>query len=102
MIRAPASPPVRAPAAAVLCHRPWPRHAPSLLACLRALGASGAASAELGLHPGEHDDEDLARYRWGYRWGDELDALCAPEARRAVERAGFGLGSYAALAGAET
>ena len=61
------------------------------------LGAHGAQSVELGIHPGEHDDADLARYEWGYRWGDELDALVSPEARDAVERNGFTLGSYAAL-----
>jgi len=70
---------------------------PALLGCLRALGAGGTSSAELGLHPGEPDDAELARYRWGYRWGDELEALCAPEARAEVERGGFTLGSYATL-----
>jgi predicted glycoside hydrolase/deacetylase ChbG (UPF0249 family) len=69
----------------------------ALVRTIDALGASGAATAELGLHPGEHDDVDLDRYEWGYRWGDELDALVAPEARAAVERNGFTLGSYAAL-----
>jgi predicted glycoside hydrolase/deacetylase ChbG (UPF0249 family) len=61
------------------------------------LGASGAPTVELGIHPGEHDDVALARYEWGYRWGDELDALVAPATREAVDRAGFTLGSYAAL-----
>jgi len=61
------------------------------------LGGSGAQSVEVGTHPGEHDDDDLTRYEWGYRWSDELDALLSPEARAAVERNGFTLGSYAAL-----
>ena len=62
------------------------------------LGATSAQTAELGVHPGEHADADLHRYEWGYRWGDELDALVAPEAREAVRKAGFTLGSFAALA----
>jgi predicted glycoside hydrolase/deacetylase ChbG (UPF0249 family) len=61
------------------------------------LGASGAATAEIGIHPGEHGDADLARYEWGYRWGDELDALLSDRARAAVEAAGFTLGTFAAL-----
>lgn len=54
--------------------------------------------ADLTTHPGADPDPDRSRYRWGYRWTDELDALCAPEARRAVERAGFTLTNYARLA----
>lgn len=68
-----------------------------LTGVIEQLGASGARAAEIGVHPGEHADTDLARYEWGYRWGDELDALLAPEARAAVARAGFTLGSFAAL-----
>jgi predicted glycoside hydrolase/deacetylase ChbG (UPF0249 family) len=69
----------------------------ALVRTIDALGATGAVSAELGLHPGEHEDPDLGRYEWGYRWGDELDALVSPAARAAVARNGFTLGSYAAL-----
>ena len=47
--------------------------------------------------PGEADDADLARYQWGYEWGDELAALTSPTARDAVARAGFRLGTYADL-----
>ena len=68
-----------------------------LAAAIEQLGAAGETTAELGVHPGEHGDPDLARYEWGYRWGDELDALVAPDAREAVRRAGFTLGSFAAL-----
>ena len=71
---------------------------PALVACIAALGATGAATAELGLHPGEGGDPDLERYQWGYRWGEELEAVCSAEARLAVERAGFALGTYEALA----
>lgn len=62
-----------------------------------ALGAGGARTAEIGIHPGEHGDPDLARYKWNYRWGDELDALLSADARTAVARAGFTLGSFADL-----
>lgn len=69
----------------------------ALTRTIDALGATGASTAELATHPGERDDADLARYEWGYLWGDELDAVTAPEARAAVERNGFTLGSYASL-----
>ena len=74
----------------------------ALVRTIDGLGATGASSAELGLHPGEHGDVDPARYEWGYRWGDELDALTSPAARDAVARNGFTLGSYAALVRAES
>jgi predicted glycoside hydrolase/deacetylase ChbG (UPF0249 family) len=61
------------------------------------LAAAGVPSAEIGCHPGRDVDPERRRYRWGYAWGDELAALRAPEARRAVERAGFRLGSFADL-----
>jgi chitin disaccharide deacetylase len=67
---------------------------PAMAAAVARLGAIGAPSAELGTHPGERDDPDLARYEWGYRWPQELDALIAPDVRTAVERAGLVLGSY--------
>ena len=71
--------------------------APQLVDVIAQLAATGATTAELGVHPGEHGDADLVRYEWGYRWGDELDALVSPESRGAVDRAGFTLASYAAL-----
>jgi predicted glycoside hydrolase/deacetylase ChbG (UPF0249 family) len=70
----------------------------ALVATIGALASTGAASAEVGIHPGEEGDPDLARYEWGYQWGDELAALCSPAARRAVDDSGFTLGSFAALA----
>jgi len=61
--------------------------------------ARGAPSAELGTHPGEAEDPDRHRYRWGYRWGDELALLTSPAARRSVETRGFSLGGYRGLGG---
>ncbi len=69
----------------------------ALVQTIDRLGAADAQSAEIGIHPGEHGDAALGRYEWGYRWGDELDALVSPDVRAAVERNGFTLGSYAAL-----
>lgn len=69
----------------------------TLVEVIRRLGAGHAAAAEIGIHPGEHGDAELDRYAWGYRWGDELDALTAPEVRAEVARRGFRLGSFAAL-----
>ena len=67
-------------------------------AALARLGASGAPVCELSAHPGEADDPARHRYRWDYRWEDELDALTSPGATDAVARHGFTLGSYADLA----
>lgn len=61
------------------------------------LAGTGARTAEIGLHPGEPDDADLARYEWGYHWDDEFEALLAASTREAIARAGFTLGTFAAL-----
>ncbi|MFN2505707.1 MAG: ChbG/HpnK family deacetylase [Acidimicrobiales bacterium] len=64
---------------------------------LGSLAAHGADTVELTVHPGEPEDPDRARYRWGYRWHDELDALIGPSAHHAVAESGFTLGTYADL-----
>lgn len=67
----------------------------------RALGRLAAVDAptvELSAHPGEADDPDRDRYRWAYRWGDELETLTSTWARAAIESSGFLLGTYADLA----
>ncbi|MCA1846898.1 MAG: ChbG/HpnK family deacetylase [Actinobacteria bacterium] len=73
-------------------------------ACLRRMlarmAARGRPSVELTVHPGEDEDPDRVRYRWGYRWPEELDALIGGPARQAVADYGFTLGTYADLAGA--
>ena len=68
-----------------------------LVAAIDRLAATGAPTAELATHPGEADDPDLERYRWGYHWAEELEALCSPAARHAVDRHGFRLGTYGDL-----
>jgi predicted glycoside hydrolase/deacetylase ChbG (UPF0249 family) len=67
---------------------------PSVLA---RLADHGHANAELTVHPGEGEDQDRARYQWGYQWEDELSALVGPVAKRAVADAGFTLATYADL-----
>lgn len=61
--------------------------------------AVNAGSFEIAVHPGSAIDPDRARYRWGYKWSDELDALVDPDVRKAAERLGLKLGSYADLGG---
>lgn len=68
-----------------------------LAAALDGFLARGAATAELNAHPGEGEDGERHRYRWGYRWADELAVLTGAEARRAIEARGFTLGTYASL-----
>ena len=65
-----------------------------VLDALGRLARGDGAVVELSGHPGERSDPDRHRYAWDYRWGDELDALCAPVVRAAVERHGFRLGTY--------
>lgn len=59
------------------------------------LARSGASTCEMWMHPGTADDPERARYRWNYRWSDELDALCSAEARAAVQQSGLRLTTYA-------
>lgn len=67
-----------------------------------ATGASSTPlSAELATHPGRPSAADRQRYRWGYRWEDELEALCAESVRSAIDAAGFRLGTFADLAPAQ-
>jgi predicted glycoside hydrolase/deacetylase ChbG (UPF0249 family) len=69
-----------------------------ILRALERFAAADVASIELSGHPGEADDDERYRYRWGYHWGAELDALVSPSVRQAVERYGFRLGTYRDLA----
>ena len=55
-------------------------------------------TVEINTHPGEQCDPDLARFGWGYRWGDELAMLCSPATRAAIERSGYRLGGFPELA----
>lgn len=67
---------------------------PALLRALEAAARTSAPSTEIFVHPGEPDDADRSRYAWGYDWAGELEALLHPDARAAVLRAGFRLGTY--------
>jgi predicted glycoside hydrolase/deacetylase ChbG (UPF0249 family) len=66
-------------------------------AAVSLLAGSDAEVAELSVHPGAAVDPRRDRYAWNYDGSGELAALVAPEARRAVERAGFVLGTYASI-----
>ncbi len=68
-------------------------------AALRRLTAGTAGTAEINTHPGEAGDPELARFAWGYRWADELDALTARTTRELVNRLGWRLGTFADVAG---
>lgn len=71
----------------------------TMAALIEGLGArADLGSAELATHPGLADDPDRDRYRWGYRWSDELEALCSPEVAQAVARGGWRLGTFADMA----
>ncbi len=72
---------------------------PRFVQALDGFVARGVGSAELGTHPGESDDPDRHRYRWGYHWGDELGLLTARSSREVVDGRGFVLGTYADLPG---
>ena len=56
-----------------------------------------SSTAELATHPGELEDPDRARYRWGYQWPTELSALCSATVRTAIGELGFRLGTFADL-----
>ena len=66
-------------------------------AALDDLARRPGRAVELSAHPGEAVDPDRDRYRWNYRWGDELEALMSSPVRAAVDDHGFVLGTYADL-----
>ncbi|MCU1432696.1 MAG: hypothetical protein JWP95_1801 [Actinotalea sp.] len=67
-------------------------------AALGRLAARGGPTAEINAHPSAADDGDLQRFRWGYRWADELAMLTDPRARAVVEQHGYRLGAFSDLA----
>ena len=67
-----------------------------VLEALDALPAQG--SVELVAHPGETSAALEARYRWGYDWSGETDALCAPELAEGLAARGFELTRFTAMA----
>jgi predicted glycoside hydrolase/deacetylase ChbG (UPF0249 family) len=66
-----------------------------LRAPLLRLAGTPARVVELTVHPGEALDPQRARYDWGYRWPEELEALTDVTTRRLVDRLGFELATYA-------
>lgn len=53
--------------------------------------------ADLAVHPGMAADPDRVRYRWGFEWAEEMEALCNQSAQEAVLAAGFELGTFGDL-----
>ncbi len=53
---------------------------------------------EVVLHPGGDDAETPARYRWGYRWPEESEALRGAGFRALLEAKGAVVASFASLA----
>jgi len=70
----------------------------AMLRALDRFALTDAPSVELSGHPGEADDDERYRYRWGYHWGAELDGVLSPRVRQAVDRHGFRLGTFRDLA----
>lgn len=68
--------------------------ATSLHTTIDAANRVSGSCVEIGCHPGLAADPDRARYRWGYRWGDELSALTDPATIRQIAAHGFRLGSF--------
>ena len=66
---------------------------------VRRMGATGARSAELVVHPGADPDYERHRYRWGYDWSRELAAVCSSAVREEIHRSGFVLGRFSDLIG---
>lgn len=71
--------------------------ADALSAALNRLGRRDGI-ADLTVHPGAAADPDRSRYRWGYRWAEELDSLCDPRTFDRIQKSGFKLASYRDLA----
>lgn len=68
--------------------------AEALHATIEAAARVPARLVEIGCHPGLAQDPDRVRYRWGYRWGDELTALCDPATMKQIDTHGFRLGNF--------
>lgn len=68
-----------------------------MVQALGRLAASGSRTVELASHPGLPDDPARDRYRWGYRWAAEHEALCSGPVRAVIDDVGFRLGTYADL-----
>ena len=73
-----------------------------LRATLEQLAVARGSVVELTVHPGERHDPQRFRYRWGYRWYEELAALTDPAIRRVVDRLGLELATYSTARDAAT
>lgn len=60
--------------------------------------AAGEGHADVTVHPGADPDPDRVRYRWGYSWPRELEAVCDRGVAQHITATGFTLGSFRDLA----
>jgi chitin disaccharide deacetylase len=65
-----------------------------LLQVIARFAAESCRSVEISGHPGEAVDTERDRYRWGYRWADELAAVLSPRVADAIARHGFVRATY--------
>lgn len=70
---------------------------PRLTGTIERMARLGVESIEIGTHPGLSHDPDRARYRWGYQWSREFDALTSARLNETVARCGFALGGFGDL-----
>lgn len=64
-------------------------------AVLQAIGQSIRGINELMCHPGFSDPQTSGRYKWGYTWDAEVEALCAEKVLSAVQERGVVMSSFA-------
>lgn len=69
-------------------------HGAALRAALDRVARSPESSVEIVCHPGEVHDPGRVRYRWGYRWADELAGLVEPTTRELLWALGLRVGGY--------
>jgi predicted glycoside hydrolase/deacetylase ChbG (UPF0249 family)/2-polyprenyl-3-methyl-5-hydroxy-6-metoxy-1,4-benzoquinol methylase len=73
--------------------------AEGLSRALDTLAAGGGRTLDLATHPGTEADDERARFRWAFRWPQELAALTHEGLPETIARRGLKLVSYAALSG---
>ena len=91
---------LRFPEASTGLDEATPLNSTRLREAIRRLADGGARTAELVTHLGQDPDPDRGRYVTRFRWAEELDAICDPDVGRAIEQAGFRLGSFGDLTSA--
>ena len=63
----------------------------------RAVAGLPKGDYEIALHAGDEDDVTRARYRWGYDWRDEAEALESGAVAAALASRGIATVGFSAL-----